>query len=48
MADMDNIKVQDIFDMEFLQEFQDNFARSLGMTAVTVDINGNPVTKPTD
>ena len=34
--------------MEFLQEFQDNFARSLGMTAVTVDINGNPVTKPTD
>ena len=48
MADMDNIKVQDIFDMEFLQEFQDNFARSLGMTAVTVDINGNSVTKPTD
>ena len=48
MADMDNIKVQDIFDMEFLQEFQDNFARSLGMTVVTVDINGNPVTKPTD
>lgn len=31
-----------------MQEFQDNFARSLGMTAVTVDLEGKPITKPTD
>ena len=48
MASMEDIKVQDIFDMDFLQEFQDNFARSLGMTAVTVDLEGKPITKPTD
>ena len=48
MADTENIRVQDIFDMDFLQEFQDNFARSLGITAVTVDLDGNPITKPTD
>ena len=48
MADTENIRVQDIFDMDFLQEFQDNFARSLGITAVTVDLDENPITKPTD
>ncbi len=48
VASADDIKIQDVFDMDFLQEFQDNFARSLGMTAVTVDAKGNPVTRPTD
>jgi len=43
-----NLKVQDIFDMDFLQEFQDHFARSLGITAVTVDLTGTPITHPTD
>ena len=32
--------------MDFLQDFQDNFAKSLGIAAITVDSTGNPVTKP--
>lgn len=48
MADLDNIRVQDVFDMEFLQKFQDSFARAVGMTAVTVDKDGKSITRPTD
>lgn len=46
--DFDNVKVQDIFDMDFLQKFQDEFARAVGMTAVTVDKDGKVITRPTD
>lgn len=42
------IRLQDIFDMDFIQQFQDDFARAVGMTAVTVDLDGTPVTHPTD
>lgn len=42
------VRLQDIFDMEFIQHFQDEFARAVGMTAVTVDLDGTPVTHPTD
>ena len=42
------ITLQDVFDMDFLQKFQDHFARAAGMTAVTVDKDGKPVTRPTD
>ena len=42
------IRLQDIFDMDFIQKFQDDFARAVGMTAVTVDLDGTPVTHPTD
>lgn len=44
----EEIRIQDVFDMDFLQRFQDNFARAAGMTAVTVDKAGKPVTNPTD
>lgn len=43
---MENLKIEDIFDMDFLQRFQDEFAKSLGMTAVTVDLEGKPITRP--
>ncbi|MGL6014759.1 MAG: PocR ligand-binding domain-containing protein, partial [Selenomonadaceae bacterium] len=43
---IEDLTIQDIFDMEFLQQFQDNFALSVGMTSITVDINGTPVTRP--
>lgn len=46
MKKEEDLQVQDIFDMDFLQQFQENFAKSLGMTAVTVDLQGNPITKP--
>ena len=42
------VRLQDIFDMDFIQHFQDEFARAVGMTAVTVDLDGTPVTHPTD
>ena len=44
----EDIKLSDVFDMDFLQSFQDSFARAAGMTAVTVDKDGKPVTRPTD
>ena len=44
----EDIKLSDLFDMDFLQSFQDSFARAAGMTAVTVDKDGKPVTRPTD
>jgi len=42
----DNIKLKDIIDLEFLQKFQDDFAKGMGLASVTVDIDGTPVTKP--
>ena len=44
----EDVRVEDVFDMDFLQKFQDNFARAVGMTAVTVDADGKPITRPTD
>lgn len=42
----ESIKIKDVIDIELLQKFQDNFATSMDVASVTVDINGNPVTKP--
>jgi len=44
--DVNNIKLQDIIDVEFLQKFQDDFAKGMGLASVTVDLDGTPVTKP--
>lgn len=41
-----NIEIKDVIDIEILQKFQDNFAISMDVASVTVDIHGNPVTKP--
>ena len=46
MAELDDIRLEDVFDIGFLQKFQDTFARAVGMTAVTVDKDGKPVAKP--
>ena len=42
------VKLEDIVDVEFLQMFQDNFAESVGVASITVDMDGNPVTKPSN
>lgn len=42
------VKLEDIVDVEFLQRFQDNFAESVGVASITVDMSGNPVTKPSN
>ena len=41
-----NIKLTDVIDLDFLQRFQDDFAKGVGLASVTVDVDGNPVTKP--
>lgn len=43
---LENVNLRDIIDIEFLQKFQDDFATAMGLASVTVDIDGNPITKP--
>lgn len=43
---LDNIKLTDVLDIGILQKFQDNFAESMDIASVTVDIHGEPVTRP--
>ncbi|TWH45503.1 PocR ligand-binding domain-containing protein [Sporomusa sp. KB1] len=40
------LKLTDVIDIEFLQKFQDDFAKGVGVASVTVDQDGNPVTNP--
>ncbi|BBB90136.1 MAG TPA: PocR ligand-binding domain-containing protein [Methylomusa anaerophila] len=44
--EVDNIKLTDVIDLDFLQRFQDDFAKGVGLASVTVDIDGTPVSKP--
>ncbi|WP_346354131.1 PocR ligand-binding domain-containing protein [Azotosporobacter soli] len=44
--DLNNVRLEDVIDIEFLQKFQDDFATGVGLASVTVDPEGNPVTKP--
>lgn len=46
MAQEGQIKLTDVIDLEFLQNFQDDFAKGVGLASVTVDQVGTPVTKP--
>ncbi|EFG90162.1 hypothetical protein CLCAR_0368 [Clostridium carboxidivorans P7] len=45
-VDLNLIEVKDVIDIDLLQRFQDNFAESMDIASITVDINGKPVTKP--
>lgn len=47
-TDVAAVKLIDVVDIEFLQEFQDNFAASVGVASITVDNNGTPLTKPSN
>ena len=38
--------ITDILDLELIQGLQDNFAQSMDIASIIVDINGNPVTRP--
>jgi len=40
------IKLADVIDLEFLQQFQDDFAKGVGLASVTVDPEGKPLTDP--
>lgn len=41
------IKLTDLIDIEFLQEFQDFFAKTMGVASIAVDDNGS-ITKPSN
>lgn len=45
-TELDSLEIKDVIDINLLQGFQDNFAKSMNIASVTVDINGKPVTKP--
>lgn len=42
---LNSIQIKDVIDIDLLQRFQDNFAESMNIASITVDINGVPVTK---
>lgn len=42
------IQLKDVYDVDFLQKFQDNFSTALGVASITVDAEGNPLTKPSN
>lgn len=44
--DLELLEIKDVIDIKLLQTFQDNFATGMNIASVTVDKNGNPVTKP--
>lgn len=43
----DKIKLSDLIDIEFLQEFQDFFAKTMNVACISIDKNG-PITKPSN
>lgn len=45
-VNLDTLKLTDIIDIGFLQKFQDDFAKGVGVASVTVDQDGKPVTNP--
>jgi transcriptional regulator with PAS, ATPase and Fis domain len=46
MMKLNTIRLEDLIDSLFLQEFQDNFALSVGVASVIEDCQGHAVTRP--
>ncbi|MDD3419114.1 MAG: PocR ligand-binding domain-containing protein [Candidatus Gastranaerophilales bacterium] len=44
---LEEIKLSDVIDLDFLQEFQDTFAKAMGVASITLDHQG-PVTAPSN
>jgi ligand-binding sensor protein len=45
-VELNTLQLKDIMDLQFLQKFQDDFAKSMNIASITVDKNGIPFTKP--
>ena len=45
-VDLKQLKLIDMIDINILQQFQNDFANGFGLASVTVDLEGNPITKP--
>ncbi len=46
MVRKSTVKLLDLIDLDFLQDFQDNFAGSVGVASLTEDEDGNALTRP--
>lgn len=44
--DISIITLKDVIDISFLQQFQDDFAKGMGLASVSIDPNGTPITNP--
>ena len=44
--DLSTVTLKDVIDIDFLQRFQDDFAKGVGLASVTVDPAGTPITNP--
>lgn len=45
---MENLKLTDVIDINYLQALQDAFSDATGMAAISVDLNGVGITKPSN
>ena len=45
-VDLEHLTLTDVIDIGFLQQFQDDFAKGVGVASVTVDPDGKPLTNP--
>lgn len=43
-----NIKFQDLFDLDEIQDLQDAFAKASGVASIITDTDGRPITKPSN
>ena len=46
--DIENLKLTDLYDLENLQKFQDEFSQATGVASIITDPRGNPITKPSN
>lgn len=46
--DASSIRLNDVIDIRVLQCLQDEFAKGVGVASITVDLDGNPITTPSN
>ncbi len=48
LTGQNNIVFQELFDLDKIQEMQDSFAKATGVASIITDVNGNPITRPSN
>lgn len=48
VVDTDNITFHDLFNIEEIQKIQDTFAEATGVASIITDIDGTPITRPSN
>ncbi len=48
LENIGNISFHDLFNLDDIQKIQDHFASSTGVASIITDIDGNPITKPSN